>query len=201
MNDQEIEVKLLVRDLKKIEAGLLERKARLLQARVFERNLRFDQPDGRLRAEGQALRLRQDTEAHLTYKGASDLEDGIISRSELEFTISDFETARKVLEALGYIQVAVYEKYRATYELNNCHIMLDELPYGNFVEIEGTDAESIHTVASLLDLNMEAATGDSYLGIFQKYCQRRGWSQSILTFDALRGVVFDLSELNIHPAD
>ena len=71
MNDQEIEVKFFVRDLKRIEAGLLERKARLIQARVFERNLRYDLPDGGLRAKGEVLRLRQDTESHLTFKGAS----------------------------------------------------------------------------------------------------------------------------------
>ena len=201
MPDQEIEVKLYVRDLKKIEAGLLERKARLIQARVFERNLRFDQPDGRLRAEGRVLRLRQDAEARLTYKGASDLVDGIMSRRELEFTIGDLETARKVLLALGYVEVAVYEKYRAVYELGDCHIMLDELPYGNFVEIEGADAEAIHSTADLMGLDMEAATGDSYLGIFQRYCQKRGWSQSILTFEALRGVVFNLTDLNIQAAD
>ena len=201
MPDQEIEVKLYVRDLKKIEAGLLERKAHLIQARVFERNQRFDQPDGRLRAEGRVLRLRQDAEARLTYKGASDLVDGIMSRRELEFTIGDLETARKVLLALGYVEVAVYEKYRAVYELGDCHIMLDELPYGNFVEIEGADAEAIHSTADLMGLDMEAATGDSYLGIFQRYCQKRGWSQSILTFEALRGVVFNLTDLNIQAAD
>jgi len=201
MSDQEIEVKLYVRDLKRVETSLLERKARLIQARVFERNLRFDQPDGRLRAEGRVLRLRQDTEARLTYKGASDLEDGIMSRRELEFTVGELETARKVLLALGYVEVAVYEKYRAIYELGDCHIMLDELPYGNFVEIEGADAEAIHSVAGLLGLDMQAATGDSYLGIFDKYCQKRGWSQSILTFEALRGVVFNPSELNLRAAD
>jgi adenylate cyclase class 2 len=201
MNDQETEVKFFVRDLKRIEAGLLERKARLIQARVFERNLRFDLPDGGLRAKGEVLRLRQDAEARLTFKGASQLTDGIITRPELEFTVGDFESARKFLEALGYQQVAVYEKFRAVYELDDCHIMLDELPYGDFTEIEAPDAGSIRKAADLLGLNMDAAVADSYLGIFDKYCQKRGWLQSILTFDALRGVVFDPAELNVRPAD
>ncbi|MFZ5879715.1 MAG: class IV adenylate cyclase [Chloroflexota bacterium] len=201
MSDQEIEVKLYVRDLKKVEAGLLERQARLIQARVFERNLRFDQPDGRLRAAGCVLRLRQDTEARLTYKGASNLTGGIMTRPELEFTIGDLETARKVLLALGYEEVAVYEKYRTVYDLEGCHIMLDELPYGDFVEIEGTEAAAIRQLTDRLGLRMDAAVGDSYLGIFDKYCQKRGWSQSILTFEALRGVVFNPSVLNLRAAD
>ena len=201
MSDQETEAKFFVRDLKKIEAGLLEKKARLIQARVFESNLRFDLPDGSLRAKGQVLRLRQDAEAHMTYKGPSAAKGGIISRTELEFSVGDFATAQHLLEALGYVQVAVYEKYRATYELDNCHIMLDELPYGNFVEIEGSDAKDIRKVATKLGLNMDAAVADSYLGIFDKFCQRRGWSQSILTFHALQGVVFNPAELNIRAAD
>ncbi len=201
MDDQEIEVKFYVRDLKKIETVLLVKKARLIQARVFERNLRFDLPDGSLRAQGRALRLRQDTEARLTYKGPSADLDGVRSRMELEFTIGDLETARKVLEALGYVQIAVYEKYRIEYELDNCLVMLDELPYGNFVEIEGEGAVAIRKVANDLGLNFEAAIADSYLGIFENFCLRRGWLQSMLTFDTLRGVVFNPEELNIRAAD
>ena len=201
MDGQEIEVKFYVRDLKKIEAGLLKRKARLIQLRVLETNLRFDQPDSSLRAKGQALRLRRDTEARLTFKGPSAEIDGARSRVELEFTVGDLETARKVLEALGYVQFAVYEKYRSVYELDNCHIMLDELPYGEFVEIEGEDTVAIRKASADLGLNFEAAIGDSYLGIFEKFCQKRGWAQSKLTFDARRGVVFNPEELNVREAD
>ena len=201
MDGQETEVKFYVRDLKKIAAGLRKRKARLVQPRIFERNLRFDLPDGVLRADGRVLRLRQDAEAHLTYKGASELIDGVFSRVELEFTIGDLETARKVLEALGYVQFAVYEKYRRVYELGECHIMLDELPFGEFVEIEGADGETIREMAMQLGLDMGAAVSDSYLGVFQKFCQKRGWSQSTLTFEALRGVMFNPTELNVRAAD
>jgi adenylate cyclase class 2 len=201
MSDQETEVKFFVRNLKKIEASLLEKKARLIQPRVFESNLRFDLPDGSLRAVGRALRLRQDTETRLTYKGPSADLDGARSRVELEFTVGDAETARKFLEALGYEQIAVYEKYRAVYELDDCHIMLDELPYGNFVEIEAEDTVAIRKLAGSLGLNFEAAVADSYLGLFEKYCQKRGWSQSTLTFDTLRGVVFNPEELNLRAAD
>jgi adenylate cyclase class 2 len=201
MNGQETEVKFFVKDLQRIEAGLLKRQARLVQARVLERNLRFDLPDGTLSSEGRVLRLRQDAEARMTYKGPSETVDGANSRVELEFTIGDLDTARQVLEALGYVQIAVYEKYRAVYDLGDCHIMLDELPYGSFVEIEGPDGATIRKTATELGLDMSAAAADSYLGIFDKYCQKRGWSQSKLTFDSLRGVTIDLADLNIRAAD
>ena len=201
MNDQETEVKFFVRDLKRIETGLLERKARLIQARVFERNLRFDLPDGELRAKGEVLRLRQDTESRLTFKGASQITEGIITRPELEFTVGDFESARKFLEALGYRQVAVYEKYRTVYELGDCHIMLDELPYGDFTEIEGTNAADIRSTAETLGLDMAAAVKDSYLGLYEKLARLLELPEGQLTFEIARGWTFPLERVNVRPAD
>lgn len=201
MNDQETEVKFFVRDLKRIEAGLLERKARLIQARVFERNLRFDLPDGGLRAKGEVLRLRQDTESRLTFKGASQIAEGIITRPELEFTVGDFESARKFLEALGYRQVAVYEKYRTVYELGDCHIMLDEMPYGDFAEIEGTIAADIRSAAETLGLDMAAAVKDSYLGLYEKLARLLELPEGQLTFEIASGWTFPLERVNVRPAD
>jgi len=201
MNDQETEVKFFVRDLKRIEAGLLERKARLIQARVFERNLRFDLPDGGLRAKGEVLRLRQDTESRLTFKGASQIVEGIITRPELEFTVGDFESARKFLEALDYRQVAVYEKYRTVYELGDCHIMLDEMPYGDFTEIEGTIAADIRSTAETLELDMAAAVKDSYLGLYEKLARLLELPEGQLTFEIARGWTFPLERVNVRPAD
>ena len=95
---QEIEAKFYVRDLKKIEArlqppppfghlpqirnktlqkfinfysGIWEAGGGLIEPRVLEMNIRFDNPDGGLSSERRVLRLRQDTEAKLTYKSPS----------------------------------------------------------------------------------------------------------------------------------
>ncbi len=201
MNDQETEVKFFVRDLKRIEAGLLERKARLIQARVFERNLRFDLPDSGLRAKGEVLRLRQDTESRLTFKGASQIVEGIITRPELEFTVGDFESARKFLEALDYRQVAVYEKYRSVYELGACHIMLDEMPHGDFAEIEGPRPADIRSAAETLGLDMAAAVKDSYLGLYEKLARLLELPEGQLTFEIARGWTFPLERVNVRPAD
>ena len=134
---QEREIKLYVLHLDQLVRRLQELQARLSQPRVLETNLRFDLPDGSLRAAGRVLRLRRDTEARLTYTGPGQNDQGILDRQEIEFVVDDFEKARKFLEALGYQQSMAYEKYRTTYERENVAIMLDELPYGKFVEIEG----------------------------------------------------------------
>ena len=201
MNDRETEVKFYVQNLKKIEMRLLELKAHLIQPRVLEINYRYDRPDGSLRADGCVLRLRNDINACLTFKGPSILVDGIFSRQELEFTVSDFETAKKFLEALGYVQILIYEKNRAIYDLNDCHIMLDELPYGDFVEIEGSDASSIRKVALQVGLDFESAVGAGYVKIFENYNSKYGLPHSDLTFDALRGKKPSPEELNVRAAD
>ncbi|HET7145530.1 MAG TPA: class IV adenylate cyclase [Anaerolineales bacterium] len=201
MNGQETEVKFYVRDLKKIETRLLDWKARLIQPRVYEINYRYDLPDGSLRTKGLVLRLRYDTNAYITFKGPGVLVDGIFSRRELEFTVSDFGTARNFLEALGYVQILVYEKYRAIYELSDCLVMLDELPIGDFVEIEGSDSAGIRKLTEQLGLDFESAVGAGYAKIFDNYNSRNGLPPGDLTFDAMHGKKPSSEELNVRAAD
>jgi len=184
-----------------LEARLVELGASLIQPRVHESNLRFDLPDGSLSAAGRVLRLRHDDADRLTYKSASEKQDGVLSRTEIEFTVGDFESARKFVEALGYVQIAVYEKFRTTYELGESHIMLDELPYGGFVEIEGPGVDSIHATATRLGLRWEAYVATSYLSLFKRICAGHQLDPAQLTFAALAGFIPSPEELNVRPAD
>lgn len=201
METQEIEAKYYVRGPNRVADDLKRAGARCIQPRTFERNLRFDTPKGRLRRQGQVLRLRQDTAARLTYKGPSQNSGGVLSRTEMEFTVSNFESARAFLEALGYIVFAVYEKYRTVYELDEFHIMLDELPYGNFVEIEGPNPASIERLARDLGLDPAKATSASYLALFAHLSAGRGFDVSQLTFAALPGLRVTPQELGVEAAD
>jgi adenylate cyclase class 2 len=201
MNGQEIEAKFHVKDLAKIGARLRELKSELIQPRVHETNLRFDTPDGKLRREGRVLRLRQDDQARMTYKGPSDKSNGVMSREEIEFVVEDFERAKQFIEALGYETTVFYEKYRTTYELHAAHIMLDELPYGDFVEIEAHDVESIRAIAGQLDLRWEAAIATSYQALFERVADARKLGKSQLTFDAFNGGKPGAKELGVIEAD
>jgi len=185
MNVQETEVKFYVNDLKRVEEHLRTLGAPLIQPRVHETNLRFDLPDGSLRTAGQVLRLRMDTQAHLTYKGPSERLDGVLSRAEYETQVENFEAAQNILHALGYVVSATYEKYRTTYEWEGLHIMLDELPYGDFVEIEGPNVERLRTASCALGLDFEAAIPASYLALFEGLCQKRNLDPARLTFEAV----------------
>jgi len=198
---QEIEAKYYVQDLKKIEVCLQDLGAHLIQPRVLETNIRFDLPDGGLRSEGRVLRLRQDTETRLTYKSPSIRAQGVSNRTEIEFVVEDFEKAKLFLEALGYRKLLQYDKYRTTYTFTNSHIMLDELPYGNFAEIEGEDVAAIHAISMKLKLNINNSISASYSALFERLRQTLDLPFTDLTFANFERINISPEHLQVEPAD
>lgn len=110
---------------------------------MHEINLRYDTPEGSLTRAHRVLRLRLDQRAIMTYKGPAEPGHAVSVRQEIEIEVSNFTSASHLLEALGYQVMIMYEKQRATYLLHDVRITLDELPFGNFCELEGPDAEKI----------------------------------------------------------
>ena len=201
-NDVEIEVKFYVLSLQEIEQKILELGGTLLQERCFESNLRFDTADGRLRNLRHVLRLRKDTENILTFKGAAEAGKPVSIRQEIEVLVDDFDTARTLLEGLGFEVVMAYEKYRTTYSLLDTLVVLDELPYGNFIEIEGPDGSSIQKVARNLNLNWKARVMTSYTYLYEALKKERlELEGKYLTFEELKGMRFMPDELGVSPAD
>ena len=200
-NSQETEAKFYVARLDRMIARLDELKARLVQPRVLETNLRFDLPDGSLASTGRVLRLRLDTQARLTYKGAGQNKSGVLDRQEIEFTVEDDRKARQFLEALGYQKSMSYEKYRTTYELDDALIMLEELPYGTFLEIEGENVEQIRGISAKLALNWNAAIPSSYTALFEGLRTRIGLSFQDLSFENFGDLRVTSADLNVQPAD
>jgi adenylate cyclase class 2 len=202
MNGHETEVKFYVQSLGKIELRLQELKAQLIQPRIHETNLRFDNANSDLRKTYRVLRLRQDDKARFTFKGPSEeQEGGILSRREIEFVVEDFENAKQFLEALGFQAVVFYEKFRTTYHLNNTHIMLDELPYGEFVEIEGENADEIRSVADQLGIHWGSMIKAGYHALFERVAGKYHLEVSELSFAALKNVEITADDLGIQSAD
>lgn len=202
MNGQETEVKFYIYDLKKIEVRLLELQAHLIQARVHEINFRFDTAQNELRKNNKVLRLRQDTKARLTFKGPSqEKEDGVFTRNEIEFVVGDFESSKQFLHALGFEPVVFYEKFRTTYEISNTHIMLDELPYGQFVEIEGENIQTLQEIANLLGLNWKEMVKAGYHALFDRVTKKYNLDSSNLSFKALESIRISAQDLSVNPAD
>jgi adenylate cyclase class 2 len=197
---QELEVKFYLPDFSSLEKRLAAKGAALAQPRVHEVNLRFDTSTGELMHSFRVLRLRQDTEARVTYKGPGEEVDGVRKRQELEFSVSDFATAQAVFEALGYQVALMYEKYRATYILGEVLVVLDEMPYGNFIEIEGPDGLSIQKVAAELSLDWERRILESYVFLFERLRQARGWEFRDLSFTNFAGKNISPEDLGVQPA-
>jgi adenylate cyclase class 2 len=115
--------------------------------------------------------------------------------------VDSFDKAQKFLEALGYQKSMMYEKYRITYELNDTSIMLDELPYGDFVEIEGETNDQIQDVAKKLGLSWKAAINNSYTGLFENVRHALGLSFQDLSFQNFDNVNVNPEQLGVRAAD
>ena len=191
---REVEVKLHTPDLAAVVESLEAAGATLVKPRVPERNIRYDSDDGALTAAGVVLRLRQDEAVKLTYKSDGSVERGIVSRFEAEVEVSDFETMDIILRRLGYAVALVYEKFRTTYALEEAEIVLDELPFGNFTEIEG-DAATIERVVDRLGLGGAQRMAGSYVDIFWDVKARLGLDARDCSFEAFSGVDVDLGKL------
>ena len=200
-NDQELEVKYYISDLPALEARLSSLGAHLVQPRIQELNLRFDVASGELSRTNQVVRLRQDTEARLTYKGPSQSQEGVRVRQEIEFIVSDHRAARAFLEALGYHVSMGYEKYRTSYDLDGAHIVLDEMPYGNFAEIEGPDPATIQAVNQRLGLDWEARVPESYTMLFEYLREKLSLPFSDLSFENFQQLTISPADLDVRPAD
>lgn len=196
----ETEAKFLVRDLAEIERRLRGMRTKLIQARTHEWNLRMDTADQRLTRSGRVLRLRQDSTVHLTYKDSGQVRGGTLSRREIEIEVNDWESAQALLLALGFSVVFAYEKYRTTYAVESTEVMLDELPMGDFVEIEG-DVSPIQSVAEGLGLSWRFAIPHSYHELFRRLQVARDLPFRDLTFSNLTGMSLLDADLGLLPAD
>jgi adenylate cyclase class 2 len=200
-SDQELEVKFYLSNLNDLENRLKVLNARLAQPRVHEINLRFDTPDMQLSRAMRVLRLRQDYQSIVTYKGPGQEIDGVRVRQELEFTVGDFDMAKVFFEALGYQVSVIYEKYRAVYDLGQVHVTLDEMPYGYFAEIEGPDGKTIQETSRLLELDWETRIIDSYLVLFDRVKSVLGLTFRDLTFENFKEIGLPVAALGVHLAE
>lgn len=199
--DQEIEVKFLLSDY----AALMQKISALhlpcSQERIHEFNLRYDQPDGSLVAQKQVLRLRKDTQARLTFKGPGIMQEEVLLRKEIEVEVSDFDTTKRLLEALGYQVVMMYEKFRANYLMDSLVLSVDETPLGLFIELEGESPDQVHQAALRLGLNWDARINLSYSALLNLFNHNTGNSFRDLSFDVFQGLDVSPEVLGLNYAD
>ncbi len=185
----EIEVKIHVAAHEPIRSRLEAAGATLTAPRVYERNVRYEDSKNTLTRNHRVLRLRQDTRARLTYKEPVETQiPGVHVRTELEVTVDDFATMEMILSKLGYIPAWSYEKYRTTYALFGAEVTLDEMPYGNFVEVEG-DVDQIERIVPLLFEGEVTRIKASYSDLFFAVKKQLGLKIDDLTFENFKNII------------
>ena len=201
MDYKEREIKLYIKDLPALAERLRLCGGELVQPRVYEKNIRLDTADAKLQQERKLLRLRQDDQVWVTFKENAHLEDGVITRTEIEFGATDLDAVQKLFAGLGYYPAIVYEKYRRTYRLGDVLVMLDELPIGNFIEIEAPNNILIEGMVQMLGLDGSRAINTNYLGLWAMVKQNADLKVHDLTFQALEGFEMSTEMLGVQPAD
>jgi adenylate cyclase class 2 len=198
---QETEVKFYLSNRETYEKRVQQIGSTLFQPRTLEHNLRLDTPGMDLTKANKVLRLRIESENVLTFKGPSSFEDGVSCREEYEVTVSDLETTRLILKALGFETCVTYEKYRTKYLYENAEITIDETPIGIFSEIEAPTPADIRHIAGLLGLIWERRIVHSYLALFKEVKRSRKLDMKDLTFEAFKGLVIQPADMDTLPAD
>jgi adenylate cyclase class 2 len=191
MEQLEIEVKFYLPDIESMRRRILRLGAES-KGPVFENNIRYEDDCNTLLRKKSLLRLRCDTKTILTFKStppAASTEFKIFN--ELEVEVSDFETMNQILEKLGLHPEQIYEKWRETLILDQTRFYLDAMPYGTFLEIEGSE-NNIRAYAAKLGLSWHNRILLNYLEIFEILRQQRSLKFTDLTFKNFECIQIDM---------
>ena len=173
--DLEIEIKLRLKgELADIRKKLRSLGFRVLKRRAFESNILFDSIKRTLRKHGKLLRVRR-VSGHgvLTFKGPSE-PSRYKKRWETETHLRDSDAVEAILAHIGYHPVFRYEKFRTEYaaRAGPGHVLLDETPIGNFLELEGSP-RWIDRTARLLGFSARDYINRSYGYLYLAHCRER----------------------------
>jgi adenylate cyclase class 2 len=151
--------------------------------RALEHNIRFEDKGRNLLREKALLRLRRERKAVLTYKSTpTDADPAFKQFNELEVEVADFDAMQGILMSLGFNPEQVYEKWRETLVVDQTSFCLDTLPFGDFLEIEGSK-DAITHFTSRLGLEWSRRILLNYLEIFDLIRHHHGLPFRDVTFD------------------
>ena len=130
-----------------------------LEREEFEENTLY--MGGPLRTGSSVLRLRRvNGRSTLTFKQRIPSKASIKHQREDETAVADPEAMAAILDALGFTPALVYEKRRQTWVIGKTEIVVDVLPFGLFMEIEGSvnAIRAVERKLGLKNLRAEHAT-------------------------------------------
>jgi adenylate cyclase class 2 len=142
------------------------------EAQEFEENTLYQGSGIDIRRS--VLRLRRiGKRAILTYKKRFPSASAIKEQQEEETEVTDAAAIDAIFVALGFKAAVVYEKRRTTWSLGKVEIVVDDLPFGLFMEIEGP-AKEITKTEKLLGVKDLRAEHTTYPELARKHGKKRG---------------------------
>jgi adenylate cyclase class 2 len=193
MDSMEIEVKFFLTDIADTRNKILELGAESM-GKFHETNIRFEDRQNSLRRRNALLRLRMDDRARLTYKSEPEVKDPNFKvYRELEVVVDDFETMETILNSLGFINAQKYEKHRETMRLGDARFCLDQMPFGDFLEIEAP-GDVILKMADALGMRWEDRILHNYLKMFEMIKKAENLTFDDLTFENFENEPVDFSK-------
>ena len=184
----EIEVKLRFDSVEPLTRAGIELEVET--PRHFEDNWLLDNGMNQLGQKLAVFRVRKSGETgSITYKEKA-APDAAASqfkkRLELETALDDPASALAIFERLGFTAWFRYQKYRTVYRASlpggdSLHVMFDETPIGNFLELEGEEA-AIAEAIKLLGIRRDEYVLDSYVALQAAECARQGKPFGNMTF-------------------
>lgn len=135
--------------------------------REFEENTIYS--NDQLRSTAAILRVRKTNDRTiLTYKRRVQSDFDVKEQIEHETEVANFQAIESIIGELGLSPVLVYEKYRDTWRFRSVEIVIDELPFGLFMEVEGK-ITSIKEAEILLDLEDLETVHETYPRLTAKF--------------------------------
>ena len=121
----------------------------------FEQNTLFG--SRALDLGNSVLRLRRaGSTTVLTHKRRLPGESAIKHQQENETVVEDGDAMLAILSGLGFFPTLTYEKFRDTWRVDDVEVVIDRLPFGLFMEIEGSEAAITATERKLEITELEA---------------------------------------------
>jgi adenylate cyclase class 2 len=132
------------------------------------------------------VRLRKTKDGvRLTYKNhRQDIKTS--EATEIEFTVSDMQSASDLLSELGLVAFRTQEKRRHSFKKGETMIDIDTWPkVPTYVEIEGPDEDKLKETAAALGLDWEKAEYLNAGNLIEKYYQLEVSRMRYYTFDKI----------------
>ena len=129
---------------------------------------------GVLDKRSATLRLRKiGDETLFTYKEKIKNDEETKHKIEYETHVANVEEMEQIIGCLGFRLDVIYEKRRQVWRFDSVEVVLDELPFGLYMEIEG-DMSDIEKAEALLEIHDLENEKRGYPRLTMRYGEKNG---------------------------